>query len=94
MYLQLTPGQKALARLAIETGRIHSEEEAVEQALALWEARERDREEILALLDEAEASLALGHGRLITEESRRQLAAEVRQRGRASLAVEHIHRQA
>ena len=67
MYLQLTPTQKALAQLAIETGRIDREEDAVAQALALWEARERERAEILAILDEAEASLAGVEGRVITK---------------------------
>ena len=43
METQLTPDQKALARRAIETGRLHSEEEAVREALALWEECERGR---------------------------------------------------
>jgi hypothetical protein len=30
-----------VARRAVETGRLHSEEEAVQEALALWEERER-----------------------------------------------------
>ena len=45
METQLTVDQKALARRAIETGRLHSEEEAVQEALALWEERERGRVE-------------------------------------------------
>ena len=88
METQLTPDQKALARRAIETGRLHSEEEAVREALALWEERERGRVEFLATLDEARASLARGEGRAITPESMRELAAEVRDRGRARLIAE------
>jgi len=61
---------------------------AVQEALSLWEERERRREEILAAVDVAETSLARCEGRVITEESMRQLAEEVKQRGRARLATE------
>jgi hypothetical protein len=57
-------------------------EEAVEEALALREERERRRLEILAMLDEADASLARGEGRVITEEAMKTLAEEIKQRGR------------
>ncbi len=36
MDVQLTADQKAFARHAIETGRIHHEKEVVQEALALW----------------------------------------------------------
>ena len=58
MEVQLTPDQKAFIRLAIESGRLHGEEDAVQEALSLWEERERTRAEILAAVDAAEASLA------------------------------------
>ena len=45
------------------------------------------RTEILAAVDKAEASLAQGAGRVITEQSMRELADEVKQRGRARLAA-------
>ncbi|MGC4084043.1 MAG: hypothetical protein QM736_18525 [Vicinamibacterales bacterium] len=61
--------------------------EAVQEALALWEERERRRLEILASIDEAEASLTRGEGRPITDESMRALADDVKQRGRARLAA-------
>jgi Arc/MetJ-type ribon-helix-helix transcriptional regulator len=82
MEVKLTPDQTALARLAIESGRLHGEEEAVHEALSLWEERERARAEILAAVDLAEASLSRGEGRIITEESMRELADEVKRRGR------------
>jgi putative addiction module CopG family antidote len=88
MEVQLTPDQKAFARRSVESGRLHSEEEALQEALALWEERERRRLELLAMLDRARASLARGEGRVITHESMRQLAAEVRERGRARLIAE------
>jgi Arc/MetJ-type ribon-helix-helix transcriptional regulator len=91
MDVQLTSDQKAFARHAVETGRLHSEEDAVEEALALWEERERRRVEFLSSLDEARASLARGEGRAITPESMRELSAEVKERGRARLIAELAH---
>src|SRR5450756_1402583 len=88
MEVQLTPDQKAFVRHAIESGRLHREEEAVQEALAMWEERERTRVEILIAIDTAEASLARGEGRNITEQSMRELADEVKKRGRARLAAE------
>ena len=88
MDVQLTPDQEAFARRAIESGRLHSEEEAVQEALALWEERERQRTEFLLTLDEAKSSLARGEGRVITQESVRRLADEVKERGRARLLAE------
>ena len=71
-------------------GRLHREEEAVQEALVLWEERERRRAEILAAVDEAEASLARGEGQAISETSMRQLAQDVKQQGRAGLAAEQL----
>ena len=58
----------------------------IRETLALWERRERARAEILMSLA-AEAALARGEERAITEESIRELAAEVNQRGRTRLAT-------
>jgi putative addiction module CopG family antidote len=88
MEVQLTPDQKAFVRQAIQTGRLQREEDAVKEALSLWEERERTRAEILAAVDEAEASLARGEARTLTQESMRELADQVKQRGRARLAAE------
>ena len=88
MEVQLTPDQKAFVRQAIETGRLQREEDAVKEALSMWEERERTRAEILSAVDEAEVSLARGEGRAITQESMRELADQVKQRGRARLAAE------
>jgi len=85
MEVTLTSDQRAFARHAVETGRLRSEEEAVAEALALWEERERRRVEFCATLDEARASLARGEGREITQESMSELSAEVKERGRAGL---------
>jgi Arc/MetJ-type ribon-helix-helix transcriptional regulator len=88
MEVQLTADQKSFVRQAIESGRLRREEDAVKEALFLWEERERRRLEILAAVDEAEASLAHGEGRPITQESMRELAASVKERGRVRLAAE------
>jgi Arc/MetJ-type ribon-helix-helix transcriptional regulator len=88
MDVDLTPDQKAFARRAIESGRLRSEQDAVQEALALWEERERQRTEFLLTLDDARASLARGEGRVITQQSMQQLAQEVQERGRARLAAE------
>jgi putative addiction module CopG family antidote len=88
MEVHLTPDQQAFVRQAIESGRLQREEDAVKEALSLWEERERRRAEILSAVDEAEASLARGEGRVITQESMRELAEDVKRRGRARLAAE------
>jgi len=88
MEVNLTPDQKAFVRQAIESGRLLCEEDAVKEALSLWEERERTRAEILAAVDEAEASLANGDGRIITQESMHEFAEDVKRRGRARLATE------
>jgi Arc/MetJ-type ribon-helix-helix transcriptional regulator len=88
MEVQLTADQKAFAPRAVETGRLRSEEEAVQEALSLWENRERRRVEFLASLDRSRASLARGEGREISQEAMRELAAEVRERGRARLIAQ------
>ena len=88
MEVHLTPDQKAFVRQAIESGRLLREEDAVKEALSLWEERERTRAEILVAVDEAEASLARGDGRIITQESMRELAEDVKRRGRARLAAD------
>ena len=88
MEVQLTADQKAFIRHAIQSGRFHREEEAVEEALSLWEDRERCRMELVATLNDAKQSLERGEGRVITEESMRELAEDAKQRGRARLAAE------
>ncbi len=50
--------------------------------------RERQREEILAALDVAEASLARGEGRAINEQSVKALAEAIKARGRERVASE------
>lgn len=88
MEVQLTSDQQAFVRQAIESGRLRREEDAVKEALALWEERERTRAAILVAVDEAEASLVRGEERIVTQDSMRELAEAVKCRGRARLAAE------
>jgi len=94
MEVVLTQDQEAFIRQAIETGRLHRKEEAVQEAMSLWEERERRRLEILVAVDRAEASLARGEGRRITtHEDVTRLAADIEGRGMARLASEQNSRQ-
>jgi Arc/MetJ-type ribon-helix-helix transcriptional regulator len=88
MDVRLSPDQEAFARRAVESGRLRSEQDAVEEALALWEERERQRVEFLLTLEDARAALRRGEGRPLTKESVEQLAREVKERGRARLLAE------
>jgi putative addiction module CopG family antidote len=92
MEIRLTPDQEAFVRQGIAAGRYASEADAVADALALWEERERRRAEILAAVDEAEASLARGEGRVITEESMREFVEDIKRRGSARLETERSTR--
>jgi putative addiction module CopG family antidote len=86
MEVRLTPDQEAFIRQAIEAGRFHRPEDAVEEALSLWEDRERARLEILAAVNVAESSVARGEARSLTADSLRQLTDDVKQRNRVHLA--------
>jgi putative addiction module CopG family antidote len=89
MELHLTPDQEAFIRHGIEAGRFHGTEDAVQEAMSLWEERERRRLEILAAVEQAGASLARGEGRRITtHEEVTQLTEDIKRRGTARLAAE------
>lgn len=88
MEVQLTPEQEKFVRRAIESGRFHAPQDAVQEALALWEVRESKRTALLISLDDAEASLARGEGLDITPDSMRALAEQVKKRGQSCLASE------
>jgi putative addiction module CopG family antidote len=92
MEVHLTPDQEAFVRQAIESGRLQRAEDAVEEALRLWEERERTRAEILAAVDAAEASLDRGEGIEVNEQSMRELTEGVKHRGRARLEAERTAR--
>jgi Arc/MetJ-type ribon-helix-helix transcriptional regulator len=89
MEVHLTPEQKTFARKAIESGRLQGEEDAVKEALAMWEERERRKLEILVAVEKAQASLARGEGRTVTTlEQAKDLAEDVKRRGLGRLKGE------
>lgn len=83
MELHFTSDQEALIREAIASGRYRSAEEAVQDAMARWEERERALAETLAALDEAETNLETGHFSEYSDETLDVLAAELKREGRA-----------
>jgi putative addiction module CopG family antidote len=87
MQIELTEEADEFIRRAIEGGRHRRPEDAVREALELWIERERRREELLAALDQAEASVARGEGITLTKESMRELVADVKRRGRERIAA-------
>jgi len=93
MEVHLSPDQEAFIRQAIEAGRFQHEQEAVQEAMLLWEERERRRLEILSAVDQAEASLARGGGRGIRSEADLdQLVEDVKRRGKERLSSERDSR--
>jgi Arc/MetJ-type ribon-helix-helix transcriptional regulator len=68
MEVTLTSDQQAFIKLAVADGRLRSEEEAVAEALALWEERERGR--IASLQELAKSVKERGRARLATELAR------------------------
>jgi Arc/MetJ-type ribon-helix-helix transcriptional regulator len=83
MEVQLTVEQEAFIRQAIESGRLARDEEAVQQALFLWEDRERKRIEILGALEEAEADLKTGQYSDCTDDTLPLLAKQLKDEARA-----------
>lgn len=82
MEIRLTPDQEDhIAMLAAQAGR--SVDEVVVEALAAWAERKTALSAFRATLDAAEDSIADGQGRLVTPESARNLAEDVKRRGRA-----------
>jgi hypothetical protein len=76
MEVHLSHDQEALIRESIAEGRLSRPEEAFEQAMSLWEERERSRMELLADIEAGDLSLAQGLGRTIR--SRDELAQMVK----------------
>ena len=86
MQVELTPAQNSFVVLGIQEGRFRDSDEAVRQALAQWEKRERARVELLTSLDLAEQSLDAGEGETYSSETIHELVEAVQARGIARLA--------
>ena len=83
MQVDFTPEQEAFVREAIKSGRLSRPEDAVQQALSLWEEEERNRLEILSAFDESEADVQSGNYTDYTDETTPQLIAELKAEARA-----------
>lgn len=83
MEVDFTTDQREFVRRAIAGGRFRREEDAVQEALSLWEERERIRIEILMALDESEADLSAGRYDDYMPESSSQLARDLKSEARA-----------
>jgi putative addiction module CopG family antidote len=77
MEITLTPEQESLIQHEIENGRLKSAEEAVQQALSVWEERRRDLIELIAALDESEEDFKAGRYLECTPESLPGIKAEI-----------------
>ncbi len=86
MQFDLTPAQASFIDLGIQEGRFRNSEEAIREALAQWEKRERARIELLASLDSAEQALDAGEGEEHTIETLSSLVQSVQERGAARLS--------
>jgi len=86
MQVDLTPAQASFIDLGIQEGRFRNSEEAIREALAQWEKRERARIELLASLDSAEQALDAGEGEEYTIETLSSLVQSVQERGIARLS--------
>lgn len=78
----LEPDQEAFVRRGIATGRYRTAEDAVRDAMAHWEQDERERVELLAAFDEAEADLDAGSYDDYTDETLPQLANQLKREAR------------
>ena len=85
MQIELTAAQNSFVEIGIREGRFRDRDEAVRQALALWENRERARIELLTSLDAAEKALDRGEGEEHTPENLDALVAAIRTRGQSRL---------
>lgn len=82
MELKLTPSQEVLIQRAIEQGRYRSDEEAVRDAMAQWEERERQRIDLTTETGRAEAELKSGSYRDYTDDTLPLLAEELKREAR------------
>ena len=87
MQITLTKAQEARVRRAVKTGRLARAEDAVTEALLLWEEQQRGREALLDSLIAGRQAIARGDCIEITPDSMRALADDVKRRGRERRAA-------
>ncbi len=83
MEVVLTPSQESLVQQAVREGRVASREEAVCNALKLWEDEEIERRELIAMIAEADAEIERGdYIEINSQEELHELFEDVKRRGR------------
>lgn len=85
MQVNLTPAQASFVDLGIQEGRFRNSEDAIREALAQWEKRERARLELLASLDNAVRSLDAGEGEEYAADRLKAMVESVGERGTLKL---------
>jgi Arc/MetJ-type ribon-helix-helix transcriptional regulator len=88
MEVRLTEEQETFVRLAVERGRFTHPEEAVHDAMNRWVKMERQRMEIVAAIQDAEADIAAGRYEDYTQETLPLLFEKIKREGRARLEAE------
>jgi len=83
MEVELTPDQQTLVEAAVGSGRYRNAEGAVRDALLHWEAEERQRAHLLAMMDAADSDLTAGRFSDYSESTLSQLATEIKREGRS-----------
>jgi len=86
MEIELTPEQDSFIHLGIEQGRFRHVEDAVKDALALWEKRERARIELLAAIDAGEDSFEGNESVLESDEAISEWMEGLKREARSGLA--------
>ncbi len=86
MQIELTADQSTFIDLGIREGRFRSTEEAIQQALAQWEKRERSRAELLASLELADKEIDAGGGEVYDSGDLSSLVENVRTQGMQRLS--------
>ena len=88
MEVVLTPTQESLIDAAVREGRLSGREDAMRQALALWEHEEMERRGLVAMIARADAEIERGeYVEVSTEEEIDALTADVIRRGQERLAA-------
>jgi len=82
MEVKLTPSQEILIERAIELGRYRSTEDAVRDAMARWEERERQRIDLTTDIGRAETELKSGWYSDYTDDTLPLLAEELKSEAR------------
>jgi len=87
MEVTLTPSQEILIQRAIELGRYRSTEDAVRDAMARWEERERQRIDLTTDIGRAETELKSGWYSDYTDDTLPLLAEELKSEARQMRAA-------